>query len=88
MDTIDVAKLGIEAEAFLRSSLGRHMMQRVELLIQQSTEELIACDSFDGHSNQEIRNTIKVCQLFKAFIQDAIEEGRIAVDELEADEAR
>ena len=83
MDTLDYAKLGIEAEAFLRSSLGKYMITRADEIIENETQNLINCDAFDTEANRDIRNEIRIAQLFKDFIKAVIEDGQAATEQLD-----
>ena len=86
MNTIDYAKLGIEAEAFLRSSLGKYMMSRIDEIIEQGKTDLVLCDPHNVQMNIDIRNDIKVCQMFKEFIDATIADGLNAAEQLNTED--
>ena len=83
MDTLDYAKLGIEAESFLRSSLGKYMMSRADEIIKRETQNLVNCDAYDTDANRDIRNEIRLATMFKYFIDAVIEDGKTASEQLD-----
>lgn len=80
--TLETAKLGIEAEAFLRSSLGRYMVDRADMEIERAMVELVEADPEDARLNREIRNRIHVAKQIKQWIGEAINSGRVAHENL------
>lgn len=80
---LDKARLGIEAEAFLDSNLGRYLMERAELEIEIATQELIATEPTEIALCIRIRNRILVTELFQNWLTEAVQEGKVASQELE-----
>ena len=80
---LDIARLGIEAEAFLASNLGRYLMERAELERELATAELIAAEPSELALCVRIRNRILVIELFKNWLVEAVQEGKVASQELE-----
>jgi len=84
---MNMAKLGIQAENFKHSALGRYMRDRADVEIEQATAELIDADSEDIKLNREIRNKIKVAHTVTEWIEEAIGSGQVALANIEAEEA-
>jgi len=85
--TVDRAKLGVEAEAFMRSTLGRYLLERAELDISQGYEKLFKVSPSDTTGNIEARMAIQVPMDFIKWIREVVESGKLAVDELHDEEA-
>lgn len=83
---INRARLGIEAEAFMKSSLGRYLVSTAEEQIRVLTEDLIQADSDDAKVNRDIRNDIHVCKMFLTWIEEAIDSGRLAEAQIRENE--
>jgi len=83
---LNTARLGIEAEAFIRSPLGKYMLEKAELLIEQATMDLIECQPDDIARNTKYRNKITVGALFKQFLHEAKVNGDIATQQIQQDE--
>jgi len=79
---LDVAKIGIEAEAFMRSPLGKEMMKQADKEITEATALLVEADPEDIKSNRELRNTIAVARMFGQWLRDTAAIGQHAADQL------
>ncbi len=75
---LNAAKLGIEAESFERSLFGKYLFGRADELIEIETNRLIHCGPSDIECNTEARNGIQIGALFKQWVEDAIQEGQMA----------
>ena len=84
---MQMAKLGIEAEAFKRSALGKYLYDRAELEKEQAIKELVLVDDDDVKLNRKYRNQIKVVDLFTQWIDEAINSGNAAAANIENEEA-
>lgn len=82
-EMLELAKLGIEAEAFLRSPLGKFLRKKAEDEIDAATQELIDCAPNDFFGNRDIRNKIHVARMFLVWVSDAINIGRAAHEQLD-----
>lgn len=83
---IETARLGIEAEAFERSHVGRYIYDRIDVDLDKFQDELIATSPHDVDKCVEIRNNILVRKLVKLWLKEAISSGLNAEQELhEAD---
>jgi len=81
-ELLNRARLGIEAEQFLRSSIGKYLMERSDELIDIETNKLIQCDSSDLQANIDARNGIQIGALIQQWLTDAVDEGQIAQYEI------
>jgi hypothetical protein len=84
---LNVARLGIEAEAFLSSALGRYLMNRADDLINTNTDKLVECDPDDIKGNTKFRNEIHIGGLFKQFLAEAILDGQNTTMQIRNQEA-
>lgn len=84
---LSTARLGMEAEAFLSSNLGRYMLRRVDKLINEGTDDLIACEPGDIECNTKHRNQINVGALFRRFLHEAVMDGQAAYQQINEQDA-
>ena len=84
---MQMAKLGIEAEAFKHSALGHYLYDRADIEKEQAIKELISIDDDDVKLNRKYRNKIKVVDMFMQWIDEAINSGNAAAANIEAEEA-
>jgi hypothetical protein len=82
-----LAKLGIEAEHFQYSALGKYLYDRAEVQIESSTAELILTDPDDVKANTDIRNKINVGKMFIQWIEEAINSGKAAETNIEIEDS-
>lgn len=85
--TLETAKLGVEAEGFLRSSFGKYLIERADMQMGQAVRALIDADPMDGKLNYKLRNDIKVCEQIKQWIGEAVSSGKVAHGNLTARES-
>jgi len=85
--TVEKAQLGIEADQFLSTPLGRYLLERSETDVERLKEALVATDANDTTRNQQIRNKIYIARQFRDWITEVIAEGHMAYDELREREA-
>ena len=81
------AKLGIEAEMFEHSALGRYLLERADLDRALLSEELIAKDPEDIDGCKAVRNKILVIDLFIDFLTEVKNSGHAAEILMEEQEA-
>lgn len=84
---IETARLGIEAEAFLRSALGRYLIDRADMDIDTAMVELVSVDPGDYKANREVRNKILIAKQFKQWLGEAIVSGQVATDNISEEDA-
>ena len=78
------AVVGMEAEDFQRSKLGKYIFDRNLNEEQELIEELIACDPNDVSKNQSLRSDIQMRRMFEKYVNEAISSGRNAESNLDA----
>lgn len=83
---IEAAKLGMEAEVFRSSPLGRFLIKKAEDEESDAIEHLIAADPENAKEQREYRNQIHVSRMFIEWLNDAVEIGRAAVEMLRQQE--
>ena len=82
-ELLSIARMGVDAEAFVRTPLGRFLVGKADREIAEATTELIAADPEDAKANRELRNRIHVASMFREWMRDAIEIGHAAHDQLQ-----
>lgn len=85
-EMLTAAKLGIDAEVFLVSPLGRFLTKKAEDERAAAIELLIDADPEDIKQNREFRNQIHVSNMFLAWINDAVNIGKAATEMLRSPE--
>lgn len=81
-ELLSMARMGIDAESFMRTPLGKFLIKKADDEIAAATEELIEADSSDTKVNTEIRNRIHIARMFKVWMCDSITIGHSAHDQL------
>lgn len=81
-ELLSLAKMGIDAEAFLRTKLGQFILDKASREITETTQELIAADPDDIKLNRDLRNRIHVANMVRSWLSDAVALGRAAHDQL------
>jgi len=84
--TMDRAKLGLEAEGFLRSSLGRYLVERAEAEIEKGFTELFKVSPSDTGGNIEARMDIQVPMNVIKWLNEAVDSGKLAMQELQEED--
>lgn len=79
---VRIARLGIEAEAFMSSPLGLFLQGKAASEVEALTAELIDADPEDAKVNRDIRNKIHVCRMFSEWLGDGINAGLAALHQL------
>ena len=77
------AVLGADAETFRRTKLGQYIYGRIANEEEQLIEELIAADPDDAKKGRDIRNEIYKRRSLPMFIDDAIQSGHSARQNIE-----
>ncbi len=81
-ELLSMARMGIDAESFMRTPLGQFLIKKASNEIAAATEELIEADPSDIKVNTEIRNRIHVARMFIVWLGDSIAAGRSAHEQL------
>jgi hypothetical protein len=80
------ARLGVEAEGFLSSDLGRYLLGRAELEERDALEELTRVDPDDAKAVRAAQGRLYLARAVPGWIRDAIQNGRVAYMQLETEE--
>jgi hypothetical protein len=84
---IKKAQLGIEAQTFIESNLGRYVVERAERQIDEANMSLSQADPFDPAQIAHLQNKIAVARAAVQWIAEAVNEGYAAERTIEAQEA-
>lgn len=79
---VKIARLGIDAETFMATPLGKFLASKADAEMRAATEALIGADPADVKANTELRNQIHVSRMFLTWIDDSINAGRAAHHQL------
>jgi len=80
---VTIARLGIDAETFIRTPLGRFLEGKARAEEADALIALVDADPEDVKANRELRNQIHVARMFLSWINDAIEAGQQAHRQLQ-----
>jgi len=86
-ELLSIAMMGIDAESFMLSPLGKFMTKKADDEIASATNELIDADPDDVKRNTELRNRIHVSKMFLVWLRDSVSIGHAAhsqIQELES----
>ena len=83
-DLINIARIGIDAEAFAKSDIGKFLIGKAKAEVEAATAELIDAEPGDWKANNDIRNKIHVARMFLVWLDEAIQIGRHAHEQLQA----
>ena len=79
--------LGVEAESFLGSNLGRYLIERAEGERDDAVEDLKEANPDDPKGIRDLQNRIWRAESVQFWLADLINDGRNAMHELQAREA-
>lgn len=85
-DLVKDLELGIEAEAFLNSPIGKYLAERSEAERDEAIEEFRQVDPTDAVKVRNIQNRIWRAESFATWLAQAIQNGRFAEFELKAND--
>lgn len=75
-ERLKVVALGIEAERFLTSPLGRYFITRAEHQREEALANLIGADPHKADLVQRLQNEVRLVDMVQQWIADAITEGQ------------
>lgn len=81
-ELLQAVSIGADAEAFIKSSLGRAIKQRALDEIDQAVEELKTVDPTDAKKITELQNQIWRASAFIVWLAEIIQEGQNAEKDL------
>lgn len=70
-----VVEMGIEAERFITSPLGRYLIKRAEGEREQAVEALVQGNPADAETMRSLQNKVHVIDMVQQWLADAITEG-------------
>ena len=81
-ELLSLARLGVDAESFMGTKLGKFLAMKAASEIEAATAELIAADPDDLKANTVLRNQINVAGMFLTWMNESISIGRAAHEQL------
>lgn len=87
-ELMDQAVLGIEAEQFLASSVGRKMVAKANAIAEEAIEALKVAPPRDHEKIESLQNIIWKAESFKDWLADIIAEGMNAEEQLKPQEGQ
>jgi len=81
-DLLNKATIGMDAETFLGTNLGRKLVERAAAHADEATEKLKKCSPIDAAMIRDLQNEIWKAESFKDWIAEIIQEGWNAEQEL------
>lgn len=85
-DQLKEAQLGIEAEQFKSTDLGRYLLARAQDDIVVAFKEWQDADPEDAKAIRAIQNKAQVAESFLNWIDEAIFNGKYAEDEIRSND--
>jgi hypothetical protein len=83
-----VVELGIEAQTFIGSNLGRYVLARAEAEREEALAKLIEQDPSDVNAVRRLQSDIRVIDRAQQYLADAISEGEAMGQHLIEEEAQ
>ena len=81
-ELLSLARMGVDAESFMGTTLGKFLTMKAAAEIDAATAELIAADPDDVKANTDLRNQINVAGMFLTWMRESISIGRAAHEQL------
>ena len=81
-ELVERVRVGLNAEAFLRTDLGGYVMERMILLRKDALTRLEDADPMDSGAVMTAQNEVRIPTMVLQAISDAIEEGKMAEADL------
>ena len=85
-ETVAIIKLGIEAERFLNSDLGRYLIDRAEQDREKAIKDFKSCDLTDQSTVMRIRDAVLIPDKVVAWLTEVIQVGYVKHEELRQSE--
>lgn len=83
---VEAGVFGKEVEAFIRSPVGAHLVQKAEREIHDAIEKLKDVDPTDEAQIRTLQSAIKRAESIQGWLGEAIAEGEAAIQSLEGEE--
>lgn len=86
-ETLEKARLGIEAQSFLRSSLGQYLLERAKVDDERLMAELRTVKPSEFERIRDIQNELKVIDMFNDYLEEIINSGHLAEQNIREEDA-
>jgi hypothetical protein len=80
-------RLGMQAEDFVRSPIGRYLLGRAQIEVDDATTKLKRVSPADTEAVRALQNRVLLMESFGGWIQDAIANGNNAEAQLQHQDA-
>lgn len=81
-----IAAGGMDVEAFMRSTVGRYVLNRAQEEIEEARTQLEAVDPEDPKAIRDLQFVIAVARATTSWLSEAVAEGKNAEEQLAARE--
>lgn len=81
-EMMERVRVGLHAEAFLRSDLGGYVMERMVMLRKDALTRLEEVDPTDARAVMTAQNEVRIPTMVLRAISDAIDDGKLAEERL------
>ncbi len=82
-EQLKVVELGLDAEQFLASNLGKYIIERAEAEIESAIEQFKATDPEDAKAMRALQNIIARNESVQYWLADAINAAHAAEEQLQ-----
>jgi len=86
-EVYEMAKLGVETEKFLMTSVGKYLLERAEIAREKAINEFKTVDPMNTNEVRRIQTDLDTPDRIVKWLSDAIDSGRAAYDALRNQEA-
>lgn len=80
-DILRRVDLGFSVEDFLSGKVGRYLEERAIAQIEAAKDMLCTADPRNAEAIQGLQNDVRVAQQWRAWLEDAIQDGKQAQEE-------
>ena len=85
-DLLEVAQLGVEAESFKSSRLGKYMVESARDEILDASEKLCTVNPDDRDEIERLQNKVYRANSFITWLSQLIEDGNFVIQEMRDEE--
>jgi len=80
--TVRWAAFGRQIELFLDGDIGRFLVEKAKVQIEDATAKLVVADPYNSQEIQKLQNRVKVAESIIEWLAEAIAAGHSALEEL------
>lgn len=84
--TVKEIAIGLDAERFMQSDLGRYLLGRAQANVEEAMEGLKVADPDNAKEVRDLQNIVMVNEYFLYWLGEAITQGRAAEELLSQQE--